>query len=260
VGLATGCAWGDYDNDGFLDLFVCWQEEKNNHLYHNNGDGTFTRVLTGSIVNDGGRSPGCAWADYDNDGFLDLFVSNGAFVGNTGENNFLYHNDGNGNRWLKLKLVGGPSNRAAIGAKVRVNAAIRGASRWQMREISGGSGFASQDSLIAHFGLADATNVDTVRIEWPSGTVQELHNLNPNQSLTIREPPRLSSPHMASGTFQLTLAGARGVGYGIQVSSNLLNWAHWMTVTITNANGRAIITDDSAVGAPQRFYRATVAD
>src|SRR5438094_417655 len=72
---------GDYDNDGFLDLFVTRQLGQGNVLYHNNGDGTFARVSEGSIVNDRGNSVGCAWGDYDNDGFLDLFVTNGAFGG-----------------------------------------------------------------------------------------------------------------------------------------------------------------------------------
>jgi hypothetical protein len=259
VGRHVGCAWGDYDNDGYLDLFVSQQSGRQNRLYHNNGDGTFTAVTDGDMVNDVSYSPNGAWADFDNDGFLDLFVANGAFtIGSY--NNFLYRNDGNDNHWLKLKLVGGPSNRAAIGAKVRVNATISGASRWQMREISGGSGFGSQDSLIAHFGLGDATHVDTVRIEWPSGTVQELHDLAANQRLTITEPPRLSTPQVTAGTLQWTLAGARNLSYGIQVSSNLLNWADWTTVTITNANGRALITDNSAAGRPRRFYRATVGE
>lgn len=80
---------GDYDNDGFLDLFVTSQLNQNNVLYHNNGDVTFTRVTEGSLVYDGGNSVGCAWGDYDNDGFLDLFVANGAFE-DTPQNNFLY--------------------------------------------------------------------------------------------------------------------------------------------------------------------------
>jgi hypothetical protein len=87
-GNSTGCAWADYDNDGWLDLFVANVGPLDpktltsiapgtNFLYHNNGDGTFTKVATGSLANDHGYSIGAAWADYDNDGFLDLFVSNG---------------------------------------------------------------------------------------------------------------------------------------------------------------------------------------
>src|SRR6266498_2726985 len=84
-GSSRGCAWGDYDNDGLLDLFVANEQGQNNFLFHNNGDGTFARIASGSIVNDGGASHGCAWGDYDNDGYLDLFVAN------LNQNNFLYH-------------------------------------------------------------------------------------------------------------------------------------------------------------------------
>ena len=101
----------------------------------------------------------------------------------------LYHNDGNANAWLNVKLVGTQSNRSAIGAKVRVNALFRGESRSQVREISGGDSQSSQPSLNAEFGLADATIVDTLRVEWPSGIVQEQHDLEPNQFLTITEAP-----------------------------------------------------------------------
>ncbi len=88
-GSSYGCSWGDYDNDGNLDLFVCNYNE-NNFLYHNNGDGTFTKITTGSIVTDGGSSTCPAWGDYDNDGFLDLYVCNRTSA------NFLYHNNGDG--------------------------------------------------------------------------------------------------------------------------------------------------------------------
>src|SRR6266536_2754375 len=63
-GDSTGCAWADYDNDGSLDLFVANEQGQNNFLFHNNGDGTFARIASGSIVNDGGASYGCAWGDY----------------------------------------------------------------------------------------------------------------------------------------------------------------------------------------------------
>jgi hypothetical protein len=182
-----GCAWGDYDNDGFLDLAVMSTDEfalnwAKNFLYHNNGDGTFAKVDT----DDGWGI--ASWVDYDNDGFLDLFLSPfGQFAG-IRLTNRLYHNDGNSNAWLNVKLVGTVSNRSAIGAKVRVRAFFRGQDRWQLREISGGEGGGNQQSLNAEFGLADASVVETLRIEWPSGIVQELHDVAPRQFLTITEP------------------------------------------------------------------------
>jgi len=100
---------------------------------------TLTRVLEGDIAKDTGYFWGCAWADYDNDGDLDLFVANGGYTSLPGEPNFLYRNDGGPNNWLLVRLVGIVSNRSAIGAKVRVKATIKGNTFWQLREISGGS-------------------------------------------------------------------------------------------------------------------------
>ncbi|MBI4327063.1 MAG: VCBS repeat-containing protein, partial [Chloroflexi bacterium] len=179
------CAWADYDNDGWLDLFVtaCGLLNSNERgrpslLYHNNGDGSFTKITTGSLVNDVNWSEGGIWGDYDNDGFMDLFVANGGLAGYppplNPQVNSLFRNNGNTNAWLKLKLIGTVSNRAAIGAKVRVKATISGKSFWQMREISGGDGFLSQNDLRPNFGLRDARVAEIVRIEWPSGIVQEL--------------------------------------------------------------------------------------
>ena len=89
-GNSTGCAWADYDKDGYVDLFVCNRNQPN-FLYHNNGNGTFTKITTGAIVTNNSNSGGCAWADYDNDGYPDLFVANAGPAAD-----FLYHNNGNG--------------------------------------------------------------------------------------------------------------------------------------------------------------------
>jgi len=160
-------------------------------------------------VNDLGNSTAASWVDYDNDGFLDLFVSNGAFWAqlNGGEllTNFLYRNNGNSNRWITLRLIGTASNRSAIGAKVRVRTTISGQIVWQVRQIMGGDSESNEQPLDAHFGLSDATNIALVRIEWPSGTVQELHDVAVNQFLTVIEPPRLSAPRITDGVFAFTL-------------------------------------------------------
>jgi hypothetical protein len=249
----VACAWGDYDNDGYLDLFVTEEGPSllANHLYHNNGDGTFTKVTTGSPVNEYSDCLGCSWVDYDNDGFLDLFAARG-----DGRGNYLYHNNlpntGNTNGWLIVKLVGTVSNRSAIGANVRVRATIGGKTFWQWRQISGGSG---HNELWAHFGLGNATNVESLRIEWPSGTVQEFQNIAPKQILAYTEPPRLLAS-LTNGVPQFSLKGGRFMQYDVQASTNLAAWAAFATVTITNLNGLAAITDPGANGAEQRFYRA----
>jgi hypothetical protein len=266
VANAYACAWGDYDNDGFLDLFVAnddftpdgYPSALVNFLYHNNGDGTFTRITTGSPVNDYNDSWGCSWADYDNDGFLDLFVARGDALGN-----YLYHNNGNSNNWITIKLIGTLSNRAAIGAKVRVKSFYRGASRWQLRQITGGSGFDGHNELQANFGLGDATNVDLVRIEWPSGVVQELTNVAPHQLLTVVEhqapsfPPSFNNiSHDANGVVNLSATGSTNLLYLFEASANLVNWT-WLGVR-SNANGTVQFSDPSGTRSPRRFYRVSI--
>ncbi len=92
LGNSWSASWGDYDNDGFDDLFVPINDiNEPNILYHNEGDGTFTKVASGTIVTDLGASISGTWGDYDNDGYLDLFVTN-----NVNSENKLYHNNGDG--------------------------------------------------------------------------------------------------------------------------------------------------------------------
>jgi hypothetical protein len=189
IGNAHGCSWADYDNDGFLDLVVI-NRLGPSFLYHNNGDGTFLRVANGeAIVTDGGEAFSGAWGDYNNDGFPDLFLAHVQTF-----NNGLYRNNGNSNHWITIQCEGRLSNRSAIGAKVRVKATIHDQVLWQMRDISGGGGLGSQNDLRAAFGLGDATNVAVVRVEWPSGIVQQLTNLAARQFLTLIEPEAFITP------------------------------------------------------------------
>jgi hypothetical protein len=171
-------------------------------------------------------------------------------VSNWGSPNALYHNNGNSNAWLKVKLRGTVSNCSGIGAKVRVKAIISGAARWQMRQISGGDGVV-QNSIFAHFGLGNATNIDVVRVEWPSGIVQELTNVAVRQLLTIQEAPRLIPGNLA-GVFQVM--GGKGGRYCIEATTNLANWE--CIAQLTNSQAIDPFTDTNASVVPRRFYRA----
>jgi len=158
-------------------------------LYRASGDGKFTRSELGSPLGD----PNAAvWADYDNDGFMDLLM----LAGSGG--NRLYHNLGNANHWLKFKLTGTVSNRDAIGAKVRILATICGRAVWQMREVNC-SGDAPED-LRPNFGLGYATKADRVIIEWPSGNRQEYVDLTADRIFAITELPRRPPPRHGVGS------------------------------------------------------------
>lgn len=95
VTFSGSSVWGDYDNDGNLDVFVANQQDADNYLFQNEGDGSFVRITEGDLVNEGGQSFSATWADIDNDGWLDLHVANGRANPN-GQKDFLYRNLGNG--------------------------------------------------------------------------------------------------------------------------------------------------------------------
>ncbi len=187
-------AWGDFDNDGYLDLYVVNSGtdpvgKGPNFLYRNNHDGTFTDVAaeTGvqALVESRGR--GAAWGDYDNDGFLDLFVTNGE--DNTDFNRgpqFLYRNQGNGNHWLKIKLVGTVSNQQGLGAKVTLQVGRM----TQFREMNGADGhFYGHGSTPLHFGLGATTMISGITVQWPSGSIQTLRRVSADQEITVTEIP-----------------------------------------------------------------------
>jgi hypothetical protein len=134
-----------------------------------------------------------------------------------------------------------------------VKSTLRGKETWQLREISGGTGF-GQTSLFGHFGLGDATTVDTVRVDWPSGAIQELHQVNANQTLIVTEPPKLEGAKPYSTGCDLSILGIPGSNYLIETSTDLASWTGLLTVT--NSARRTVFTDASAAGVPRRFYRA----
>ncbi len=186
--------WGDFDNDGYLDLYVVNSGDNvsgkgPNFLYRNNRNGSFTDVASraGVTVPVLTRGRGAAWGDYDNDGFLDLFVTNGEDNTDYIEGpQFLFHNRTGRQHWLKVRLVGTLSDSQGLGAKVT----LRVGSRIQYRELNGADGhFLSQGAAPLHFGLGKAALVDQLIVTWPSGIIQVLEAVAPDQTLTVTETP-----------------------------------------------------------------------
>ena len=179
---ALGATWADYDNDGFLDLYVVTNSAaKPNRLFHNNGDGTFTDVAStvGVEAKKGGKGTDASFIDYNNDGFLDLFVCNAGRIGPY----LLFRNNGNGNNWLQVVLRGQQSNRDGIGAKLTLTAG----GETQFREYTGQQHYMAQNHTPVHFGLGRATSVNTLTIQWPSGTVDTLHSVPANSTIRVVE-------------------------------------------------------------------------
>jgi hypothetical protein len=193
ITLGFGCFFFDYDNDGWLDIFVANGHIENEiervqkrvkyaeppHLFRNLTGGRFQEVSPslGAAFNTPKVARGAAYADIDNDGFLDLLVTT-----NRGRA-YLYHNDGGTNHSLRVKLVGVKSNRDGIGAVVRV---VSGDDQ-QGQMLRSGSSYLSQSELVLTVGLSSHPNADSIEVLWPSGQVDRLSNLNAGQTVTIQE-------------------------------------------------------------------------
>jgi len=179
-----GTGFFDFDNDGWVDLFVA-----NGHVYPqmdslesgaryseplllhmNNHDGTFTDSAAAAGLNaiPLASRRGAAFGDVANDGNIDVLLLNV-----DGPPSLLLNHGISGNHRVEFKLIGTKSNRAAIGARVTVNAG----SLVQFNEVRGGASYLSQNDLRLHFGLGKEAKLDSVEVQWPSGIVEKLQNV-----------------------------------------------------------------------------------
>jgi hypothetical protein len=155
-------------------------------VYRNLRNGRFEDISlkVGAGISDPVAARGCAFGDFDNDGDID-------FVVNT-VNDFpqLIRCDSHtGNNWIKVRTIGTKSNRSGIGARIKCVTAVAGESKphEQIEEVRSGGGYFSQSDLRVHFGLGRATKVDLLEIRWPSGQVDTLKDIQPNQLIFVKE-------------------------------------------------------------------------
>ena len=226
-----GVTIGDYNNDGHLDAYIAIRTQQDqNRLYKNNGDGIFTEVAQkAGVANSSGDTP--VFVDYDNDGYLDLYVAPGLLYRNNGNETFdnviekagiepatvgvwfsfaglgdydndgdldvyllhdgdysavvgpsdeLFRNNGNDNHWLHIKTVGTQSNRDGIGARVTVKAGDLS----QIRDVV--SEWARSCPPV-QFGLGKNAKADEIEIRWPSGQVTTLTNVGADRMIQVTE-------------------------------------------------------------------------
>ena len=183
-------AAGDFDNDMDIDLYVVRSRTSANvpnRLYTNVGNGLFLTSLDTDNVSGSpnGRGQSATVADYDRDGYLDLFVTNGRAEYPFSEGpDQLFRNIGGDNNWLQIDLKGTVSNRDGIGARLF---ATTPDGKTQLRENGGGIHWAQQDQKRIHFGLAQNEKVSELAIHWPSGVIQKLTDVPVNQILRVVE-------------------------------------------------------------------------
>ena len=190
--LVMGSNYGDLDNDGFPDFYLgtgymYYEALMPNVMYRNRGGSGFSDVSTSGGFGHLQKGHGAVFADLDNDGDQDVFMEmGGAFPGDAFAN-ALFENPGFGNHWIKLKLVGVESNRAGVGARIRLEITEDGATRTIFKYVNTGGSFGS-NPLRREIGLGRASKIEVLEVFWPTtGKTQRFENVAVDQLLEITE-------------------------------------------------------------------------
>ncbi len=241
VNKSHAVVFADFDNDMDLDVYMVNRNAVDNvpnQLFLNNGLGIFIEAknaggASGSLF---GTGDSVAVADYDRDGFLDLFVVNGRSDLRDTYNgpHELYRNIGNANNWIEIDLIGVESNRNAIGAIVTLETG----GITQTRFVDNGIHSVSQNHRRVHFGLGDNQIVDSLTVQWPGGYVQSVFNIPVSQNIQVYEEqpvdiygmPGLYAPKLVDGVFSWQDAGTDQ--HHIVVSGSDINTVHTYEIIV----------------------------
>ncbi len=175
VNQGMGANFGDFDNDGYPDIYLgtgfpAFNALAPNVAYRNDGGLSFSNVTFSAGLGHIQKGHGIAFGDLDRDGDQDIFMQVGGFYPSDGFVNSLYVNPGSDNRWTSIRLIGTQSNRAAIGARIRVNVTTNGGTRAFHAVVSSGGSFGAS-SLEQEIGLGQAESIESIEVWWPaSGT------------------------------------------------------------------------------------------
>jgi hypothetical protein len=191
VFAAMGSNYGDFDNDGFLDMYLGTGEPSYstlvpNRMFKNVAGKRFAEITGTARVGHLQKGHGVACGDWDRDGNVDIFIQMGGAVDGDKYHNVMFQNPGHENAWIAVKLVGSQTNRAGLGARIKI--VTDGEQPLTVhRHISPGSSFGS-NPLTQTIGLGGAAKIQSLEVHWPtSGKTQVFHDLDVRQSIEITE-------------------------------------------------------------------------
>jgi hypothetical protein len=193
VFMPMGASFGDVDSDGWPDIYLgtgnpSYASIVPNVLLRNHEGRYFSDVTAAAGVGDLHKGHGVAFADIDDDGDQDLFSEIGGATPGDAHAFRLFENPGNGNDWLTLRLVGVKSNRAAVGARIRIDVVNDGGKERSVYRTIGSGGSFGASPYEGHMGLGPKAKILKVEVTWPSsGTVQTFKDVGKNQAIEIRE-------------------------------------------------------------------------
>lgn len=243
-----GTAFIDYDNDTHLDLVVANGEIETfnfnrtgpsdpNKLYRNNGDKTFTDISDEAGINSPFRCHGLAYADYDQDGDVDVVITTMDIpvMEEFSPYTLFYQNNAvNTNNWLQVKLEGVTCNRDAYGSKVRAYVG----EKILLFEINGGDSHASQNSSMVHIGLGAATMVDSLEIDWLGEPSEWMYNIEANQRLFIKQGGMdVEEPEPIAVTFQVDMRATEVSVNGVYLAADFEDFSGSIRLDDTDEDG-----------------------
>jgi hypothetical protein len=196
---SMGCNFGDIDNDGWLDFYAGtgtpnYDALIPNRMFRNAGGEFFQDVTTSGGFGHLQKGHGISFGDLDNDGDLDIYAQLGGMYAGDTYQNALFRNPGNGNHWVELKLQGVRSNRAALGARIKVTVQNKNGIRNIYSSVTTGGSFGTSP-LQQLIGLGQAISIRSIEIAWPiAGSSQVFNDVKMDQAYRIREGDSTLSP------------------------------------------------------------------
>ena len=226
VGFGTG--FFDADNDGWRDLFIANGHILDNiegthdvltyrqpdQLFRNSGDSTFQEISAdaGAYFQQAAVSRGALFGDYDNDGDVDLLVTQ-----SNGPVTLLRNESITEHNWIRIKTVGVISSRDGIGTRV----ILTSGDHKQIQEVNQGASYLSSHDVRLHFGLGDRDTVNKLEIRWQSGVVQVFKNLSVNKEHVITEFSDTPEDMLFMAVWTNDIAGVRSTNLDVNIKDAL---------------------------------------